>query len=94
MQAPFHLPRPATPPKSSGSSSRTLSTSSASSSNSNHHGPPMTKDDVRIIFSNISELAAFSDMFSERLQDALGNILDDGKGEDWVGALFLEIVRI
>ena len=54
----------------------------------------MTKDDVRIIFSNISELAAFSDMFSERLQDALGNILDDGKGEDWVGALFLEIVRI
>lgn len=53
----------------------------------------MTKDDVRIIFGNITELAVFSDMFSERLQEALGDVLEDGKGEDWVGALFLEIVR-
>ncbi|KAL5512483.1 hypothetical protein ACEPAG_3136 [Sanghuangporus baumii] len=88
-QAPFQLP---TPPSSSGSSSRTLSTSSASSSSSSHYGPPMGKDDARIIFGNITELAMFSEMFSERLQEALGDVLEDGKGEDWVGALFLEIV--
>ncbi|EJD08317.1 uncharacterized protein FOMMEDRAFT_144281 [Fomitiporia mediterranea MF3/22] len=91
-QAPFHLPLPATPPSSSDSSLRTLSTSSESSSSSGHYGPPMTKDDVRTIFGNITELAVFSDMFSERLQEALGDVLEDGKGEDWVGALFLEII--
>ncbi|KAH8110448.1 hypothetical protein DFH11DRAFT_1803816 [Phellopilus nigrolimitatus] len=84
--APFHLPRPATPPRSSGSSSRTLSTSSDSSFTS-HNGPPMTKDDVRVIFSNITELAVFSDMFSDRLQEALGDVLEDGKGEDWIPQL-------
>ena len=36
----------------------------------------------------------FSEMFAERLQEALGDVLEDGKGEDWVGALFLEIVRV
>lgn len=53
----------------------------------------MTKEDVRIIFGNITDLAVFSEMFSERLQDALGDVLEDGKGDDWVGALFLEMVR-
>ena len=38
-------------------------------------------------------LALFSEAFSDRLQEALGDVLDDGKGEDWVGALFLEVVR-
>ncbi|THH09079.1 hypothetical protein EW145_g2266 [Phellinidium pouzarii] len=90
--APFQLPRPLTPPRSSGSSVRTVSTYSESSSNSSHPGSPMTKDDVRVIFGNIAELAVFSDTFSERLQDALGDVLEDGKGEDWVGALFLEII--
>lgn len=90
--APFNVPRPLTPPGSSGSSSRTLSTASDSSSGSSNAGPPMTKDDVRIIFGNIAELAVFSDMFSERLQEALGDVLEDGKGEDTVGTLFLEVV--
>ena len=54
----------------------------------------MGKDDARIIFGNITELAMFSEMFAERLQEALGDVLEDGKGEDWVGALFLEIVRV
>ena len=54
----------------------------------------MTKDDVRIIFGNIAELAEFSSMFTDRLQEALGDILEDGDGEDWVGALFLEIVGV
>ncbi|KAI5117982.1 hypothetical protein M0805_009199 [Coniferiporia weirii] len=91
--APFHLPRPITPPRSSSSSARTVSTSSESS-NSYYFGPPMTKEDVRTIFGNITELAMFSDMFSERLQEALGDVLEDGKGEDWVGALFLEIIPL
>lgn len=54
----------------------------------------MTKDDVRIIFGNIKELATFSDMFCERLQEALGDVLKGGTGEDQVGALFLEVVSI
>ena len=54
----------------------------------------MTKDDVRIIFGNIAELAEFSSMFTDRLQEALGDILEDGDGEDLVGALFLEIVVV
>ena len=33
-------------------------------------------------------------MFTDRLQEALGDILEDGDGEDWVGALFLEIVGV
>jgi dynamin-binding protein len=52
----------------------------------------MTPDDVRIIFSNIEELARFSDDFGELLEDALGSLIDGGVGEDHVGALFLEIV--
>lgn len=73
---------------------RTISTSSESSSGSGGCPPPMTKDDVRIIFGNIAELAEFSSMFTDRLQEALGDILEDGDGEDWVGALFLEIVGV
>lgn len=53
----------------------------------------MTKEDVRIIFGNISELAVFADAFVEKLEVALGNVLQEGKGPDSVGALFLEIVR-
>jgi hypothetical protein len=52
----------------------------------------MTRDDVRIIFGNIGDLAMFSDHFVDRLDDALGGALDGGSGEDRVGALFLEIV--
>ena len=54
----------------------------------------MTRDDVRIIFGNIGDLAMFSDHFVDRLEDALGGSLDGGSGEDRVGALFLEIVSL
>jgi hypothetical protein len=54
----------------------------------------MTREDTKIIFSNIAELALFSDMFVERLEQALGSVLDGGVGDDFVGALFLEIVRL
>ena len=52
----------------------------------------MTKEDAKIIFHNIVDLAPFSDLFSERLEEALGSVLEGGAGEDWVGALFLEMV--
>lgn len=53
----------------------------------------MTPEDVRIIFNNVAELATFSDEFTGRLEVALGSVLEGGVGEDYVGALFLEIVR-
>ncbi|KAF5387247.1 hypothetical protein D9757_006854 [Collybiopsis confluens] len=81
---------PLSPPRSSGSSSRTLSTASDSSTGSTD--PPMTTEDAKIIFSNIAELALFSDAFCDKLQDALGAILDGGTGEDHVGALFRRMI--
>lgn len=81
---------PITPPNSSGSSSRTLSTASDSSTTS--LGPPMTQEDVKVIFGNISEIAVFSDLFCQALEEALGDLLEGGKGDDHVGALFLSIV--
>lgn len=85
-------PPPFSPSSGSSSSSRTVSTASDSSTASSQLGPPMTRDDVRIIFSNIGDLAMFSDHFVDRLEEALGGALDGGSGEDRVGALFLEIV--
>ncbi|RDB24970.1 Dynamin-binding protein [Hypsizygus marmoreus] len=86
----FSSPSPPPPPSSSSSSSRTLSVSSDSSAAS--LGPPMTQEDTRIIFSNIAELAIFSDRFCEALEVALGSNIEGGEGEDQVGALFLEII--
>jgi hypothetical protein len=54
----------------------------------------MTKEDVKIIFNNVADLALFSDLFTERLEDALGSVLEGGAGQDRVGALFLEMVRV
>ena len=53
----------------------------------------MTRDDARIIFSNLPELAEFADEFVSRLETALGNVLPSGEGEDSVGSLFIEMVR-
>ncbi|KAF9222409.1 hypothetical protein BS17DRAFT_186920 [Gyrodon lividus] len=97
--APFNTNSPPSPPpfspgSGSGSSSRTVSTASDSSTASSQLGPPMTRDDVRIIFGNIEDLALFSDQFVERLEEALGGILEGGSGEDSVGALFLEIIPV
>ncbi|KAH0828963.1 hypothetical protein J3R83DRAFT_2392 [Lanmaoa asiatica] len=95
--APFNTNGTPSPPRfspssGSSSSSRTVSTASDSSTASSQLGPPMTRDDVRIIFSNIGNLAMFSDHFVDRLEEALGGALDGGSGEDRVGALFLEII--
>jgi hypothetical protein len=53
----------------------------------------MTAEDIKVIFSNIAELAVFADMFTEELELALGNVVEGGQGEDFVGRLFLRIVR-
>lgn len=52
----------------------------------------MTPDDVKTIFGNITEIAVFTDMFTEELELALGSIVEGGQGTDTVGALFLRIV--
>lgn len=52
----------------------------------------MTQEDVKIIFSNIAELALFSDLLCEELEEALGSVVEGGQGEDHVGELFLRIV--
>ena len=53
----------------------------------------MTREDARVIFGNISDLAEFADDFVARLDIALGSVLPNGVGEDSVGALFIETVR-
>ena len=53
----------------------------------------MTREDTRIIFSNISDLAEFANDFIARLEIALGSVVPNGEGEDSVGALFIETVR-
>jgi len=52
----------------------------------------MTREDVKTIFSNIAELAMFADMFTDRLEEALGCVVEEGQREDHVGELFLQIV--
>lgn len=53
----------------------------------------MTAEEIRVVFSNISDLAVFSDNLSELLQEALGSVVDGyDDGDDHVGALFLRIV--
>lgn len=54
----------------------------------------MTPEDIKIIFSNITEIAMFADMFTEELEVALGAVLDGGHGNDSVGDLFLRIVSL
>ena len=54
----------------------------------------MSEEDRRIIFGNVPQLAVFADTFAGSLEDALGDVLVKGAGEDHVGKLFLEIVSI
>ena len=52
----------------------------------------MTPEDVKIIFNNIPRLATFADSLTERLEEALGDAIEGGLGEDFVGKLFLDKV--
>ncbi|KAG9105509.1 hypothetical protein FRC07_009225, partial [Ceratobasidium sp. 392] len=53
--------------------------------------PPMSSQDVKVIFGNIEELAAFADELADQLEIALGNVVPGGTGEDSVGELFYEL---
>ena len=50
----------------------------------------MSPEDTRIIFSNIKELA----IFSESLCDKLEKVVGSGENDDRVGALFLGMVIV
>lgn len=54
---------------------------------------PMSREDTRIIFGNVDEVAVIANTFVNRLEEALGSLMDEEKGDDYVGALFLEVVR-
>ncbi|PIL33944.1 hypothetical protein GSI_03652 [Ganoderma sinense ZZ0214-1] len=53
---------------------------------------PMKTKDVNIVFSNIEELAAFSEEFLHQLESALGELIEGNEGEDFVGRLFLDFL--
>ncbi|KAB5591604.1 RhoGEF domain containing protein [Ceratobasidium theobromae] len=52
---------------------------------------PMGAHDVKVVFANIEQLAAFADELTDRLEAALGHTVPGGSGPDCVGALFCEL---
>ena len=54
---------------------------------------PMKTKDISIVFSNIAELAEFSEEFLDQLESALGELIEGNEGEDYVGSFFLDFVR-
>ena len=54
----------------------------------------MKTKDINIVFGNVEELAAFSEAFLDQLESALGALIEGNKGEDYVGRLFLDSVRL
>ena len=54
--------------------------------------PPMTQDDVRVIFGNIEQLAVFADGFADEIETALGAEIPGCNGVDRVGELFVKRV--
>lgn len=54
---------------------------------------PMTLEDVRIVFSNIEQLAEFADEFAGKIEKHMGEALNpDSEEKDSIGTLFLEVV--
>jgi len=91
--APFPVGSTASAANTPESSRSSTFTASSTSSDASAHGAPMTKQDIQIIFSNVPELALFAEVFSDKLEVALGDVINGGRGKDRVGALFLEVVR-
>lgn len=52
----------------------------------------ITRDDIKLIFGNITEIATFSESLCEALEMNLGDLLNSGQSEANVGALLLSIV--
>ncbi|KAI9464891.1 hypothetical protein HD554DRAFT_1238279 [Boletus coccyginus] len=79
-------------PRSGTSPALNFSASSASTSSPRSRSP-MTNEDVRIVFRNISDIASFSSRFVKRLETAIDRTSNDsGIDEDKVGELFLEMI--
>ncbi|KAF4598861.1 hypothetical protein EYR38_007272 [Pleurotus pulmonarius] len=79
----------------SSASSSTAATSVSSSSTYtpfSTSNPPLSPLDTKVIFSNIAELAFFSDKFCDLLEEALGAEIEGGQGEDRVGDLFCRVI--
>ncbi|KAM5542829.1 hypothetical protein V8D89_003493 [Ganoderma adspersum] len=70
----------------------TASSISALSSSSIFTLRPMKTKDVNIVFSNIEELATFSEDFLHQLESSLGELIEGNNGEDSVGGLFLDFL--
>ncbi|KIO22630.1 hypothetical protein M407DRAFT_216184 [Tulasnella calospora MUT 4182] len=87
------LPTPFDPTSHSGSLT-TLASSARSPEVVNATDIPMPPKTSKIVFGNIDEIAVFADRFSEELEDALGDIILGGVGEDRVGKLFLEMIPV
>ncbi|CAE6442259.1 unnamed protein product [Rhizoctonia solani] len=56
-----------------------------------HKDPPMSAQDVKIVFGNIEEITVFADELSERLEVALGRVVPSGTSDDRVGELFCDL---
>ncbi|KAH7102142.1 hypothetical protein BKA62DRAFT_118078 [Auriculariales sp. MPI-PUGE-AT-0066] len=92
LPAPY-APGSATSTADTPESSRSSTfTASSASSDGLHSSAPMSQQDIKIIFSNVHELALFAEVFSDKLEVALGEVLEGGRGKDRVGSLFLEVV--
>ncbi|KAJ3559193.1 hypothetical protein NP233_g11329 [Leucocoprinus birnbaumii] len=52
----------------------------------------ITRDDIKLIFGNITEIATFSESLCEALEMNLGDLLNSGQSEANVGALLLSII--
>ncbi|GJJ08517.1 hypothetical protein Clacol_002735 [Clathrus columnatus] len=63
------------------------------SSTDNTNPPPMSKEDVKIIFGNVEDLGVFSETFCEKLEEALKGVSEpDGNGQDTVAETFISII--
>ena len=88
---------PGTAPGSPGVAPRPLTTASDASAlslDSIFTLRPMKTKDINIVFGNINELATFSETFLDRLESALGELIEGNEGEDHLGRLFLDSVRL
>ncbi|KAF8432265.1 Dbl homology domain-containing protein [Boletus edulis BED1] len=89
----IHLPLARGRPVSIPGSGSGPSPTSGSSPSLFTHPPPMTDDDVRSIFRNISDIASLSSRFVERLETVVNRPINEGgSDEDNVGNLFLDII--
>lgn len=81
-------------PRALGNPLSPLSLQEVPSLPSNNANPPMSKEDVKIIFGNIEDLAVLSELFCQKLEEALKGVLDsESDSQNAVANTFISIVR-